>query len=224
MVLKNNKGDLFDNYNWSTGETTASILIHEPGTYWLCAWDHCGQNRSNDTVWITIMPAIEADLGEDKLLCENNSISLHAPHCDSCTFQWSTGSTASLITINKQGVYWLEEKNNNGCISKDSIKVNVVKCECDLFIPNSFTPNNDALNDIFKPEYYCDLSDFNLTIFNRWGQLLFQSSSIVLGWDGKFNNSYVSEGIYLFVTNYTAFINGQLQPFKTKSGTVSVIY
>lgn len=224
MVLKNQTGDLFDHYQWSTGETTSTITIHQEGAYWLLVNDDCRENRFNDTVWIHILPAIEADLGTDLLLCEQTSHLFVAPVCDSCSFEWNTGSHSGSMEVNQQGTYWLSVKNNNGCTSWDTVEVSIVKCECDFYVPNAFTPNDDGLNELFKPLYHCDMEDYTMKVFNRWGQLVFATDNKTYGWNAKFNNSAVPSGIYLYVFNYRPLIKGKLNDCITKSGTVAVIY
>jgi gliding motility-associated-like protein len=72
------------------------------------------------------------------------------------------------------------------------------------YIPNAFTPNGDGLNDYFRilglpPE---NITQFNLQIFNRWGQLVFSSKDILEGWDGKLNGEVCPEGDYVWVIFY----------------------
>jgi len=72
------------------------------------------------------------------------------------------------------------------------------------FIPNAFTPNGDGLNDIFKiiglPEE--NITQFNLQVFNRWGQSVFTTNDIREGWDGRMNGEYCPEGNYVWVIYY----------------------
>ena len=224
MILQNHNNDLFDHYQWSTGETSPAISINEPGTYWLLVNDDCNVNDLNDTVWIKIKPAVEADLGADVLLCEKAMLQFYAPVCDSCLFEWSTGSQADSIEVKEQGSYWLSVKNNNGCTSTDTVEVSIVKCECELYIPNAFTPNEDGLNELFNPVYDCDVADYTLKIINRWGELVYTTNNITAGWTGMFNNRTVLSGIYIYVITYRPLIKGKPNDRIVKRGTVAVIY
>ena len=224
LTLQNTTNDLFDTYLWSTGETTSTITTNQPGTYWLLATYNCGANTLSDTVQIRTKPAIAAYLGEDLLDCENTKIIFTAPYCNSCNYFWSTGSTSDSIEITEQGTYWLKVENSNGCISSDTIDAAFVKCECDFYIPNAFTPNNNELNDLFKPVYYCDFNDYNLKIFNRWGELIFMTDNKETAWNGKFKSQLVQEGIYVYTINYTPVIKGKLKNSIQIFGTIAVIY
>ena len=66
-----------------------------------------------------------------------------------------------------------------------------------LFIPNSFTPNEDNLNDIFLPIME-GIDQYNLIIFNRWGENLFETTDQAQGWNGKHKTITVQQGIYIY--------------------------
>ena len=77
-------------------------------------------------------------------------------------------------------------------------------------IPNVFTPNGDGVNDYFYPRQYLTkgLSAFSMTIYNRWGEQIFQSTSINgRGWDGKLNGMDQPEGVYVYIID-AVFVDG----------------
>jgi gliding motility-associated-like protein len=81
----------------------------------------------------------------------------------------------------------------NGC---DSIRIlNISACE--LFFPNAFTPNGDGKNDLFKALNAVNLKDFHLVIYNRWGQLVFETRDPNQGWDGFINGKAGAVGSYV---------------------------
>jgi gliding motility-associated-like protein len=67
-----------------------------------------------------------------------------------------------------------------------------------LWIENAFTPNNDNLNDVFKPGDIDGVLQYHLSVFNRWGELMFKSDTIENGWDGTYKGSEVQDGVYIF--------------------------
>jgi gliding motility-associated-like protein len=71
----------------------------------------------------------------------------------------------------------------------------------EVFVPNSFSPNEDGLNDVFLSNSY-EIDGWNLTVFNRWGSQVFQSKSALEGWDGKFNGKSVEMGSYYWTLIY----------------------
>ena len=68
--------------------------------------------------------------------------------------------------------------------------------ESKLVMPNTFTPNGDGHNDIFKAKEYRNLSEFHAYIFNRWGQKLYEWADPAEGWDGTYHGSEVKTGVY----------------------------
>jgi gliding motility-associated-like protein len=94
----------------------------------------------------------------------------------------------------------------------------VVTKSPNLFHPSAFTPNGDNLNDIFDV-YGQFITDFEMNIFNRWGELLFTTSTLGQGWDGSYKGNTMPEGTYTFVAKITDHIG---RTFK-KSGTVVLL-
>jgi len=223
MTLQNLSGDIFDNYLWSTGQITPSISVYLAGTYWLVASDECPGNNRNDTVFITVKPSLIIDLGDDLIKCEYSSYYLSAPPCDTCTFLWSTGSTSATIEVIAEGEYWLQADNHNGCITADTTSLNIEKCECNFYVPNAFTPNGDEKNEGFIPVYDCEIASYSLKIFNRWGEMIFQTGDPYFHWQGADNKKPV-EDLYIYLINYRPVIMGEVQMEKSLTGTVAVIY
>lgn len=144
------------------------------------------------------------DIGEDKEICEGESITLRAGKDipDGSTYMWSTGETTETITVNKIGAYSVVVVNSN-CGISDNILID--NCP-HIYTPLAFTPNNDGLNDIF---YIKGISvyDFELNIYNRWGELFYQSHDINEGWDGTHNGERVPEDVYVWQVFYRGLIN-----------------
>ncbi|MDH4473213.1 MAG: gliding motility-associated C-terminal domain-containing protein [Fluviicola sp.] len=93
----------------------------------------------------------------------------------------------------------LTATNANGCtdIAQAIITVNE---ELIYYVPNSFTPNNDGINDIFLPIFTSgfEADDYNLTIFNRWGEKIFDETDHLKGWDGTYAGNVVQNGVYTY--------------------------
>ena len=103
------------------------------------------------------------------------------------------------ITYNDIGTYVLTATYfNEACEHSDKIIIDVIECtETTLWVPNSFTPNDDNLNDYFGA-YGLHLNSFNMRIYNRWGELVFETLDIRNGWDGTFNGKSAQPGIYVY--------------------------
>jgi len=78
-----------------------------------------------------------------------------------------------------------------------------VSCETAIVMPNVFSPNGDGINDFFKPVAVKCVDDLELTIFNRWGQMIYLNNNSNLSWDGNNNSKLCSEDTYYWVLKYT---------------------
>ncbi len=109
--------------------------------------------------------------------------------------QWlNDASTANPITQPQQTVtYKVYAATADGCVSIDSITIFVLCNNTSVYIPNTFSPNGDGVNDYFYPRSAYDVNIKTLKIFNRWGQEIFENSNFssndqTAAWDGKFMN------------------------------------
>jgi gliding motility-associated-like protein len=106
-------------------------------------------------------------------------------------------------------------KAGNNAVTSTSNYAEVIP-PLSIYIPSAFTPNGDGLNDTFgvKGE---GIKDYRILVYNRWGEVIFESTNVRKQWDGKFDGSPVEQGTYV----YQLFANGAR---KGKTGTVTVIY
>jgi gliding motility-associated-like protein len=101
-----------------------------------------------------------------------------------------------------------------------------VKEELVFFVPNTFTPDNDDYNEVFKPVFYSgfDPYDFSLLIFNRWGEIVFESRNAEVGWDGSYGSNneieMVQDGTYTWVIRYRISEN---KGYRKATGHVNLI-
>ncbi len=96
------------------------------------------------------------------------------------------------------GTYTVTQYVNNdfGCDDETSIRV-IVDPIVTLYIPNGFTPNNDGNNDIFRPDGV-DIVEYQMWIFDRWGENIFYSAKMEEGWDGTYKGAPVEAGLYVY--------------------------
>ncbi len=108
------------------------------------------------------------------------------------------------VTIHPQETtcYVLKGENSFGCADFDTVCVTVTK-DWDVFIPNTFTPNSDNVNDIFIPVGY-GISEIHLTVFDRWGTQIFKTHGDAVGWDGANKGKICEQGVYVYQVDITA--------------------
>ena len=144
------------------------------------------------------------------------------------TYQWSpnvNGNTITCVTCSNTVVqptlttqYIVVASNSKYCKVQDTVTV-IVDINCgDFFIPNVFSPNDDGLNDVINVHGRC-ISTFNLQIFNRWGEKVFETSSIENSWDGTFRGKKMDTGVFVYKADGVS-IDGQ--SFKMK-GNITLI-
>jgi gliding motility-associated-like protein len=162
-------------------------------------------------------------LGQDLFRCDTTTITLDAGLPTAISYLWQDGSTNPSLGVNKTGSYRVQVTDVNGCTKKDSINITIQNCEeCRLFIPSAFTPNDDGLNDLFKTRPQCPnigLQNFSLSVYNRWGQLVFMTNNINTGWDGTYKNKKLDQGVYVYLVDYSF----KQSKFFQQKGTIALV-
>lgn len=117
-----NAGTGFEEYRWKNGETVPTIVVSEPGAYWVRTVDEHGC-VAYDTTHVTLFEAPSVQLGRDTTICSGCSIMLDAGPGRS--YRWSNGAVARQITVDAAGNYSVVVTNENGCTASDDINVSV---------------------------------------------------------------------------------------------------
>lgn len=199
---------------WNNNVNALTYRITTSGTWHFMYTDSfC---TTTDSVTVTFAQLPVALLPADTELCEGRQILLSLA-TGNYTFVWNTGSTDSALMVSTAGTYIVTVMNSCGT-AVDSIEVTA--CPCRFEIPNVFTPDNNLQNDLFTPEAHCVPYSYHLTIFNRWGEVMFESTSINKSWDGTSYNKKASEGIYFWILEYKSGINAATQSHK---GTLTLL-
>ena len=108
------------------------------------------------------------------------------------------------------GTYYvtLVVEDDNTCTDTLTKKI-FIKSEIALFLPNSFTPNGDGLNDTFTPNGFgISEEGYTFLIFNRWGELVFETNSVLEGWNGTFKDKTLPSGVYIWRVDFND-LNGK---------------
>jgi gliding motility-associated-like protein len=101
--------------------------------------------------------------------------------------------------------YVVKVSNDIGCMDTDSIKVKFFNLSAGFYVPNAFSPNTDGLNDRIRPMALGLKSLERFSIYNRWGQLMFSTTTIGSGWDGIYNGQKQDPGTYVWFAEGTVF-------------------
>ncbi len=108
--------------------------------------------------------------------------------------------------------YYVTGLDQSGCVGVDSVTV-VFKKEGEqkLFIPSAFTPNGDGLNDVFKPVFTGPAGKYDFRIFNRWGQLVFQTNNPSIGWNGYYASRLQPGDVFVYYIIAEGDCNGKFE-------------
>lgn len=213
-----NAGLGWDTYQWSTGQQQAIIDVTVPGTYGITVTQ--GFCTADDVVEVVEVPVPEPM--EDQTTCPGLNVTL-SPTFETASIQWNTGATEDVLITDVGGLYWFIATDAFGCLVRDTVEVYLLpSTEGEGFIPNVFSPNNDGLNDVFEVGGL-GLQEFRMEVFNRWGQLMYESNTPQRGWNGGLGNSSdkVPDGTYYYVISYRDLCSQE--PFTKRTGHVTLL-
>ncbi|MCW3128315.1 MAG: hypothetical protein JWO03_3973, partial [Bacteroidetes bacterium] len=218
---------------WSTGVTDSVITVSATGLYWAQITNSCGSGIDSFNVSSKQSPLFDLAASQPSM-CEGepDSTLLTAALADSSgsrvTFSWSTGYVDSLVYSSQIIIYQADTYHVMVADSFCPVTKNVIvaKADCDslcfvhIAIPDAFSPNGDGRNDTFHLLHFCKFDPFSMRIYNRWGELVFESTDIDKGWDGKYKGEPQADGVYWWYVSMS--IQGR-KPTR-KSGKVTLLH
>lgn len=199
-----------DNYTWlppitildpDSSETGAIPII--PTQYTVNVSNNLGCSK-NLTTNVYFYPRPIANITGESYLSYGHEVELEGV-TNAAYFYWESVDSiycnTCLITAAKPeetSTYIFNVQDSNGCVNSDTLTVFL---DGSLYIPNTFTPNGDGINDSFSIKGE-EIKTFKLYIFNRWGELIFESDSMDNQWDGNHNNRPVLIDTYIWKVEY----------------------
>lgn len=152
----------------------------------------CESEKARFDVRVIAAPFIDLDDSVSACVWEEVSIGIYEP---AWFYRWNDSLDYSPRKVYESGTYTLVVGNDCGTV-QDSILVILNSCDCHFYLPNSFTPNGDLLNESYKPEFDCVFLSYEMRIFNRWGHVIFTSFDPQESWDGNYKGVPQSSGLY----------------------------
>lgn len=218
LSVLNNGGWLL---TWQGMVQQSSFIAGEPGLYSVMAEDPETGCTGYDEVLLSeiLLPQITGY--EEITFCEEDRKFLNVLVERSDSAVWNTGFLEMPLEIEEAGVYSIEAFNSCGT-AFHAISVSTEPCDCRVYLPNAFSPNADGNNDLFFPVFDCDLREFRLEVYDRWGEQIFETESLNEAWNGEYSGSMVQEGVYIWLLTYGSRIGNVILNFERR-GHVSVI-
>lgn len=186
--------------SWSNGQNAEFINVSAEGTYEVeIEVEGC---TTMDSVHVIVHPLPIANLPPTLTGCVDESVFIYAEHPYNTSYEWSTGEVTSSIEVFTPDVYYVTVSNECGS-AVDWVDVNFQDCSYSVYIPNSFTPDNDGINDVWKISTF-NVFKFELTIFNRWGTVLYYTEDPQAVWTGDVNDGefYTPDGVYQYLLKF----------------------
>ncbi|MGZ8553837.1 MAG: PKD domain-containing protein [Chitinophagaceae bacterium] len=180
-----------------------------------------------DTVVVSVLPQIQPFAGNDTLVIVGQPLQFNAD--GGVSYLWTPPTGLSSTTIkNPVGIYGeevdsvhytVEVFNEIGCSDSAFVSVTVFKTNPYVFVPSAFTPNGDGLNDVIRPIAVGVQQIKYFRIFNRWGQMVFHTTTNEHGWDGKISGAPQGSNVFVWMVSAIDYLG---KPIFLK-GTVTLI-
>lgn len=201
---------------WQDGSSGATYTATRTGLYIATITNYCGSVADTVRVSFAVPTVPIADVD----LCPGELVELD-PQGELLQTVWTTGDTARTIQVG-EGTYGYLAVDIYGCEHTDIVEVRITP-ERDgiVYIPNSFTPNGDGLNDEFLvagPE----ATDFEMVVFDRWGMETYRTIDPFKGWDGNVGGTEAQQDVYVYVVTYQDRCNAN-NTAVTQRGHVTLI-
>jgi gliding motility-associated-like protein len=184
-------------YTWGTGDKTRRLRVNAEGRYTVKISN--GKCVLFDTAYVKVLGIVNPFPEKEITYCLNDPPKiLGVKPVAGCTFEWSNGATSPTITATSEGMYSLTIRHPRCPEARDSVRLKFRACDCEIIVPKSFTPNEDNRNDLFFPVLSCEYLSFNLTITDRWGNTVYESTNPAGKWDGRYKGNLCPEDIYVY--------------------------
>lgn len=173
--------------------------------YTVLVSDGCTSDTAS--IFIEVLPRPEITAWPDTAVYRFEPVQLYS-ESDGISFSWwpsqdlDNSVTANpVVSPSETSAYIVTATGENGCTNADTISI-VVWLRCNRYdIPNAFTPNGDGLNDAFRIVSFGDDAVDNFSIYNRWGEIVFETDDITKEWDGINKGKEQETDVYFYVIN-----------------------
>lgn len=184
--------------------TTYSVVIKQ---------GECFTDTARPTVYVFNLPEIDA--GEDRDVKGGAPTTLRAVSNNVAKYEWSPAEDMDcpdcsnpVVSPTKTTLYHVKVTSDFGCVAEDEVTLRVTCGPDQLFIANTFTPNNDGVNDMFFPQGHGLNTVQRFSVYSRWGELLYDANNIPLnnptyGWNGTYKSEPLKPDVFVYIIRAT---------------------
>jgi gliding motility-associated-like protein len=218
-------GASVSNFYTQTGCFDVSLSVTNPA-------NGCSNSSTSPSlICIVPMPNAEFVATPNILTTTNTVVQFTNTSTNAIGYSWDFGDNTGSIVVNPthnypddvSGAYVVEliAYGELGCVDTAWLTISITE-ELIFYIPNTFTPDGDSYNEYFKPIFTSGFDPYNFTllIFNRWGEIVWESHDASVGWDGMYGGDIVQDGTYTWKIEFKSSVNDKRI---MKTGHVSVI-
>ena len=165
---------------------------------------------------------------DDDTLDQGQSTTIHAITDTTLQVTWTpsvglsnSNSFNPIATPESTTTYTVTISNSAGCVVSATVTIYVISMKCntaDVFVPNTFTPNGDGQNDVLFVRGN-ELTELYFAVYNRWGEMVFETTDITKGWDGIFKGMQVDPAVFAWYLKAKCYSGNELE----KKGNVTLI-
>lgn len=240
VICYNTPAQLNGSHNGSSFSWSPTASLINPNTlsptafpartqeYVLASFDNLGCPKPGfDTVLVTVLPDIVPFAGNDTLVVVGQPVQFNAT--GGTSYEWIPATALDNPNIqNPIGIYGPETDsitytvrvfNDAGCYDSAFIKVTVFKTVPSVFVPTAFSPNGDGLNDELRPVAVGIQRINYLRIYNRWGQMVFSTTTNGAGWDGRISGTPQGSNVFVWMLSAVDYLGNTI----TDKGTVTLV-
>jgi len=211
-----------DNFTieWSTGETSPVISIDQSGTYTATVSSEACSITDNIFVqeFESYVPSV---LSYE--FCLGNTLELNIPE-QAGFVTWDDGSNDFVYSAQDSETTTVMIEDACG-IGMHTFVLSRVNCDCIVYVPSAFTPDQDGTNEAWGIDYDCGFIEFNLEVYNRWGKLVFQTNDPDEKWQGEVRGQdyFAPVDVYSFILRYTSVNELGTSEIDGRTGTITLI-
>lgn len=184
---------------WNVGDTLQQITTDTAGNFIV----RVNNNGCivQDSIRVSIDSGYPILLADSFIICSDfgDTIQLYPGHAYSYLWQ-PDGQTDSILIVTKPVLLSLTLANERGCKNTKQFEIEE-RCGPKIYVPNAFSPNNNKINEVFLPKGVF-IDSFQMHIYNRWGEKVFNTFDQFQGWDGTFKGQPCPEEVYVYIILY----------------------